>query len=106
MHQTFTINLKDARDAEAASKKEYEELSEAKQEQLDVARDALNKMASEGGAAGLSKQEAIDQRDALDEQVKNDKKFIAQTEKALKEKKESWKKRSALREGELAAISK
>ena len=44
MHQTFSINLKDARDTEADAKNAYDKLTASKQGQLDAARDALNKM--------------------------------------------------------------
>jgi len=106
MHQTFSINLKDAQDAEAKAIKDYDTLTSAKQEQLDAAQKALNKMEGENGAKGMSRQESVDERDALKTQVANDEKFIKQTEKALADKKASWKVRSELRSGELAAISK
>jgi len=106
MHQTFTINLKDATDKEKTSQADYDKLKKAKQEQLDAAQAALNKMESENGAKGMSRQDSQDEVDALKTQVKNDEKFIAQTEKALAAKKKSWKVRSELREGEIAAISK
>merc|ERR1719254_279188 len=106
MHQTFTINLKDATDKEADAKAEYEELKKAKSEQLSATQEALSKMESENGAKGMSKQDAQDEVDALKDQVKDDTKFIAQTEKALADKKKSWKVRSDLRAGEIAAINK
>merc|ERR1719174_754558 len=106
MHQTFTSNLQDATDAEAKAKKDYDDLTAAKQGQLDAAQKALTKMASETGAKGMSRQESQDEVDALKQQVKDDTKFIAQTEKSLEDKKAEWKKRSDLRAGELAAISK
>merc|ERR1719174_817368 len=106
MHQTFTSNLQDATDAEAKAKKDYDDLTAAKQGQLDAAQKALTKMASETGAKGMSRQESQDEVDALKKQVKDDTKFIAQTEKALADKKKAWKVRSDLRAGELAAISK
>merc|ERR1719217_1770678 len=106
MHQTFSINLKDAQDKEADAKAEYEKLTKAKQEQLDAAQKALTKMESENGAKGMSREESVDERDALKKQVSNDEKFIAQTEKALADKKKAWKVRSDLRAGEIAAISK
>merc|ERR1719456_1159463 len=87
MHQTFSINLKDATDKENDAKTDYDNLMEGKQGQLDASREALNKMESENGAKGMSKQDAEDELNALKKQVKNDKKFIAQTEKALEEKK-------------------
>merc|ERR1719443_1351329 len=106
MHQTFTINLKDATDKENDAQADYDKLTEAKQGQLDAAREALNKMESENGAKGMSRQDAEDELNALKKQVKDDTKFIAQTEKALAEKKKQWKVRSELRTGELGAISK
>jgi len=106
MHQTFTINLKDATDKENDAQTDYDNLMKGKQGQLDASREALNKMESENGAKGMSRQESEDELNALKKQVKDDTKFIAQTEKSLEEKKAEWKKRSALREGEIAAISK
>merc|ERR1719287_266557 len=106
MHQTFSINLKDARDTEADAKSAYDKLTASKQGQLDAARDALNKMESENGAKGMSRQDSADEVKALKKQVQDDTKFIGQTEKALAAKKASWKVRSDLRSGELAAISK
>merc|ERR1740138_952849 len=106
MHQTFTINLKDATDKENDAQSDYDKLMKGKQGQLDAAQEALNKMESENGAKGMSRQDSVDERDALKKQVSNDEKFMAQTKKALEEKKESWKKRSELRAGEIAAISK
>merc|ERR1719183_2436931 len=106
MHQTFSINLADARAKEADAKAAYDKLTTAKQGQLDAAQKALTKMASETGAKGMSRQESQDEVDSLKKQVKDDTKFIAQTEKALAAKKASWKVRSDLRAGELEAISK
>merc|ERR1719181_1991565 len=106
MHQTFSINLKDATDKENDAKAAYDKLTKAKQGQLDAARGALNKMESENGAKGMSRQDSLDEVNALKKQVQDDTKFIGQTEKALAAKKASWKVRSDLRSGELAAISK
>merc|ERR1719230_2520601 len=106
MHQTFTINLKDATDKENDAQADYDKLTESKQGQLDAAREALNKMESENGAKGMSRQDAEDELKALKKQVADDTKFIAQTQKALEEKKKAWKVRSELRTGELGAISK
>merc|ERR1719352_594735 len=106
MHQTFSSNLKDAQQKENDDEASYGKLMTAKQGQLDAAQEALNKMDSENGAKGMSRQDSQDELNALKKQVKDDTKFIAQTEKSLEEKKAAWKVRSALREGELAAISK
>merc|ERR1719345_151573 len=99
MHQTFTSNLKDASDAEAKAKSDYDKLTASKDGQLTAAQGALNKMESEGGAKGMSRQESQDEVDALKTQVLDDTKFIGQTEKAMKDKKASWKVRSDLRSG-------
>mmetsp|Transcript_89659 Transcript_89659/g.141549 ORF Transcript_89659/g.141549 Transcript_89659/m.141549 type:complete len:735 (+) Transcript_89659:54-2258(+) len=106
MHQTFTINLNEAKSKEADAKAEYDKLMGAKQEQLDAARESLTKMEVENGAKGMSKQDAQDEVDGLKTQVKDDTEFIAETEKSLADKKESWKVRQELRTGEIAAINK
>merc|ERR1711865_1321818 len=69
MHQTFSINLKDAQDKEADSLASYNKLTKSKQEQLDAAQGALNKMDSENGAKGMSRQDSQDEVDALKTQV-------------------------------------
>jgi len=106
LHQTFTINLKDARTKETDSKAQYVTLTKAKQGQLDAARTALTKMESENGASGMSKQDSKDEIADLKKQVTADEKFIKETEKGLADKKTEWKARQDLRSGELAAISK
>jgi len=106
LHQTFTINLKDARTKEKDSKSQYDKLTKAKQGQLDAAREALTKMESENGAAGMSKQDSKDEVADLKKQVAADEKFIKETEKGLADKKTEWKARQDLRAGEVAAISK
>jgi hypothetical protein len=106
MHQTFSINLDEARAKEAEAKAEYDKLMDAKGQQLDAARESLTKMEVENGAKGMSRQDAQDEVDALKKQVKDDTEFIAQTEAALAAKKESWKVRQELRAGEIAAINK
>jgi len=106
MHTTFTTNLNDAKSKEANAKKEYDALSKAKQDQLDAAQKGLSNMESENGARGMSKQESIDEVDALKGQVAADEKFIKQTETALADKKAQWKDRQTLRSGEIEAISK
>merc|ERR1719247_897899 len=106
MHQTFSLNLKDAQKKESDAKAQYEKLDKAKNGQLDAARKALTKMDSENGAKGMSRQDSVDEVKALTEQIKNDEKFIKETEAALAKKKKEWKVRSELRTGELAAIGK
>jgi exonuclease VII small subunit len=106
MHQTFSINLKDAQDKEKDAQSDYDKLMEGKQGQLDAAQKALNKMDSETGAKGMSRQDSVDELEALKKQVKDDTKFMEQTQKSLEEKKKAWKVRSELRTGEIAAIGK
>merc|ERR1719421_2232015 len=61
MHQTFTINLKDATDKENDAQTDYDNLMKGKQGQLDAAQEALNKMESENGAKGMSRQDSEDE---------------------------------------------
>jgi len=106
MHSTFSANLEEARANEAEAQNKYEELSNAKSDQLGEARAALQKMASENGEKGQSKEESQQEVDDLKKQVENDTRFIKETEEALANKKKEWKARSVARTGELAAISK
>jgi len=106
MLDTFKTNLKDATTKEDESQAQYTELSNSKNEQLAEAQEALSKMDGEKGAKAMSKEDAQAEVDALKLQVKNDKRFIEQTAKALEEKKSEWKFRQELRTGEIAAINK
>merc|ERR1719324_96339 len=106
MHQTFEINLADARKNEKTAEEEYQKLYDAKDEQLTAAQDALKKMDSENGAKGMSREESVDELEALKKQVKDDTRFIEETEASLAQKKKDWKIRSEIRTSELAAISK
>merc|ERR1719444_475510 len=83
MHQTFSTNLADARTKESDSLAAYKKLTASKQGQLDSAQGALTKMESENGAQGMSRQESVDEKKALEDQVSNDEKFIKQTQAAL-----------------------
>jgi peptidoglycan hydrolase CwlO-like protein len=78
----------------------------SKKDQKATAEEALAKMTKENGARGMSTEDAKAELDALTTQIENDTKYIAQVEKSLAEKKEEWKERSALRAGELEALSK
>lgn len=102
---TFQANLKSATDKEADAKKSYDTLKGTKSGQLDAAEKALAKMESEMGARGMSKADAEKEVSDLETQVKNDKKFIEDTQKSMATKKTEWKERSQLRAGELKAIS-
>eukprot|EP00747_Dinoflagellata_sp_TGD_P131458 gnl/TRDRNA2_/TRDRNA2_174964_c5_seq8.p1 gnl/TRDRNA2_/TRDRNA2_174964_c5~~gnl/TRDRNA2_/TRDRNA2_174964_c5_seq8.p1 ORF type:complete len:703 (+),score=285.87 gnl/TRDRNA2_/TRDRNA2_174964_c5_seq8:45-2153(+) len=103
---TFKGNLNDATDKEMAAEEEYEKLKEAKEAQKAKAEEALASSEEEAGGRGMAKEDAQAEVDALTTQVENDKKFIEETDKGLKEKKEEWKVRSKLRSGEIEAISK
>jgi len=106
LHATFSKNLQEAEDKEATTKASFDKLSKSKGAQLKAAQDALTKGDAEGGARGVSKKQAEDEKEALETQVSEDTKFIQQTETSLAEKKTEWGDRSKLRDGELAAISK
>jgi len=106
LHTTFSINLKEATEKEEAAQAEYEKLKQAKGELLTAAQDALAAMEFEGGARGLSKNEAKEQLELLKTQMDNDKKIIEDTKTALEMKKGEWKDRKDMRAGEVEAISK
>merc|ERR1719181_2405493 len=79
---------------------------ESKGNQLDEAEEALNDMNAETGARGLAKNDAEQEVSDLKDQMENDKKYIAETQDSLKEKKEEYFARKDVRTAELAAISK
>jgi len=106
LNQTFTMNLADARAKEAEAQSTFDTLMESKHAEKAAATEALEKMESENGVRGMTKEESQNEVDALKTQVADDTKFIEQTEKSLGEKKEEWKERKELRAGEIAAISK
>jgi len=106
MNQTFTINLADARAKETEAQEIFDKLMTSKHEEKSAAEAALDKMESENGARGMTKEESQAEVDALKEQVSDDTRFIEQTQKSLDEKKAEWKERLALRAGEISAISK
>lgn len=103
---SFKESLKDADDKEEKAVKEHKSLMKSKDSLKEKAQNALTTMDVEGGAAGLSKTDAEDEVSDLKEQIKNDKKFISETEQALDDKKEEWKTRKELMVGEVAAINK
>jgi len=106
LHSTFETNLKEATAKEKEAQDTYDKLSKAKGDTLDKTQKAYSSMAVEKGAQGKSRGAAQDEVDALKEQIKNDSKFIAQTETSLDEKEKEWNARSELRSGELQALSK
>jgi len=103
---TFSTNLADATSKEEAAESTYDKLKESKEAQKSAAEEALTKLESEGGAAGLSKSQASDEVDLLTTQIADDAKYIAQVTSSLATKKDEWRVRQTLRSGELAAISK
>merc|ERR1719327_2443919 len=84
MLQTFKDNLADAEKKEEEAQATYEELKGAKEDEKGAAQDALTDGEKEGAARALSLQESQDELDALNTQVENDEKYIAETEEAYK----------------------
>jgi len=105
LQATFQSNLDDATGKESSAKATYEKLKGTKEGQLEKAQQSLAKMEKEMGAKGMSKADAEGEVKDLETQVKNDKEFIADTQKSMDTKTSEWKERSKLRAGELQAIS-
>jgi len=101
----FQRNLKEATDKEGDAKASYDKLKGTKEGQLDKAQTSLSKMEKEMGAKGMSKADAQKEVDDLEIQVKNDVKFIADTQASMATKTKEWKARSMIRTQETAAIS-
>jgi len=106
MLETFSTNLDDAQKKEGKAIEVYDKLMTAKKGQRETAQEALENMDSEQGAKGLSRSEAVDEKDDLTTQVENDEKYIGEVQDALKNKKEEWVERKSVRMDEVAAISK
>jgi len=102
---SFKENKKDAEEREKDAKETYEQLKEAKEKQLGASQEALTKGDVEGGAKAVSKEDAKSEIKALETQIKDDKKYISETEDALKTKKEEFVERKGLRIGEIKAIN-
>merc|ERR1719392_219643 len=81
--QTFQDNLTEAETKEAKAEEVFAKLSSSLKAQLEKARAALQEMAAEGAARGLSEEEAQEEIDALKSQIQNDLKFIKQTQQSL-----------------------
>lgn len=101
----FQGNLDDATKQEADALASYETLSGSKGAMLDKAQTALTDMSAEGGARGVTKQQAQDEVDALTAQVTADTKFITEAETAFKLKEKEWEARKELRSKEILAMS-
>merc|ERR1719498_1856967 len=106
MLSTFKSNLQEASDKETDAQANYDRLMSAKNEAKEKAENALISMEEEGGAKGMSRNDAADEVAALKTQKTNDEKFISQTEEALSAKKGEWTDRKMLRTQEIAAINK
>jgi len=102
---TFEKNLADAQEKEKKDIADYDKLKKAKGDMLSTAEKALTDMSLENGARGASKEEAQDEVDALEAQVKADTKFIKEAEEAFKIKEKEWEGRKELRSKELLAMS-
>jgi len=105
LQTTFQSNLDDATAKEASAKSSYEKLQGTKQGQLDKAQESLTKMEKESGAKGMSKADSQEEVDNLELQVKDDTKFISDTQTSMATKKTEWKARQVIRAGEQQAIS-
>jgi len=103
---TFVTNLAQAEATESKAQSDYERISTAKGNQKGRTADSLNKMEVEGAARGESKMSASEELASLQAQVEADTKFISETKDALATKKDEWKTRKTLRQGEIAAIEK
>lgn len=105
LQTTFENNLADAQQKEKDDIAAYEKLKKSKGDMLDSANKALTDMAVENGARGVSKQEAQDEVDALEAQVKADTKFIKEAGEAFAIKEKEWAARKNLRSKEVLAMS-
>jgi len=106
MLNMFQNNLDEATKKEDDAQKLFDKLSESKEAQKAAAEEALLTMSKEGGARGLTMEAAQQEVDDLTKQVEDDTKYISQTKDSLKNKKEEWETRSALRMAEIEAITK
>jgi hypothetical protein len=106
LHSTMNTSLADARAKEAETKAQFEKLMQSKTQEKTKTQEALDKMEEENGARGMNKEEAQAEVDALNQQVRDDSKYIDETRLSLSEKKTEWVDRKQLRTEEIAAISK
>jgi len=104
--ETFSGNLKEADAKEKKAKEEHEKLMKSKKDQLSKAQEALEKMEVEGGAKGLTVEEAQAEIKDLKTQVKNDEGYIKEVKGEYDKKKKEWKERQEIRSKEQEAISK
>jgi hypothetical protein len=102
---TTKAHLQEADTKEAEEEATFEKLEKSKSGQLKKAQEALTNMELENGAKGMSKADSEEEVEALETQVANDKKFIAETEASMATKKTEYTERKDLRAGEQQAIS-
>merc|ERR1719324_998795 len=108
--EQLLAQFKDAK-AEGKAKEEkaaqiFSKLHDSLESQLTMNMNALDDMAAEAGAQGLTLEQCEAEIEALQKQVELDTKWIAQTQGQLNDMKAEYKDRKALRAGELEAIGK
>jgi hypothetical protein len=104
MLTTFTDNLDEARKAETKADSDFTALMDAKNTQLDTAKQALLDKAGENGARGQSLAESESEKSDLETQNADDVKFISQTKASCETKAAEWAERKRLRTEEAASI--
>mmetsp|Transcript_27965 Transcript_27965/g.65240 ORF Transcript_27965/g.65240 Transcript_27965/m.65240 type:complete len:725 (-) Transcript_27965:129-2303(-) len=104
--ETFQTNLDEAEKKESSAWQSFKGLMVSKGAQKTTAQDSLSKLVKENGARGMSRTEASDEVDMLNTQIADDKKYMAQVQKALADKRTEWDARKDLRAAEMQAISK
>merc|ERR1719316_1727909 len=76
MMQTFKDNLDEAEEKEKSSKKQYETLRDAKEDQLKQAKNALDSLGGETASREEAKEEANQEIGTLEDQIKKDNEVI------------------------------
>jgi len=105
MLEEFSADLQEATEKENAAQTLHDKLMTTKGGQKTTAETALTSMAKEGGSRALSKADAQDELQALNQQITDDTQFISSTKTAMDTKRTEWDARKKLRQDELAAIS-
>jgi len=104
MLTTFTDNLNEAVAAEEKAAEDFATLMEAKNEQLDQAKQALLDKSGENGARGEALATSEAEKKDLEGQNERDTKFLADTKETCAKKADEWSERKRLRAGEIASI--
>merc|ERR1719456_1216265 len=105
MLQTFKDNLDEAKDKEKDAKETYEKLRDAKEDQLKSAKAALEELGGETASRDEAKEEANQEIDTLEDQIKKDNEVIDEVTTSYEEKLGEWKERKKLMTLEIASIS-